>query len=420
MHSGAASGVLKIPQKTTDARLACSRAEPGAARRRLAPAGSAPYLERTLAGCRLGDPGFVSATDSFVRRIAVTFGAFASVRPVLSARMIGAVLMASALGLAGPARPVPIPVYVREWGAEGAAVGELKQPRGITVDSQGTLYITDSMNHRIVKYDSTGTLLATWGSFGTGPGQFDHPVDIEADAIGHLFIVDENNRRVVKLTTSGEYVLSWTGSADGDFNLPFAVGVGPDGSVYISENFDGSIQHYTNDGAYLGRWGTPGGDPGQFSLPLGIAVDRAGNVFVSDVGNNNVQKFTATGGLLARWGGTGSAPGLFMTAFGITIDPSGNVLVVDHHNFRIQIFSNAGDFLGMWGTKGVGPNEFASSHGMTCDARGQIYVLDFQGSVSCCYVQKYASPTVPVRAISWADIKAAYGGKTPLQKPAKR
>jgi len=300
------------------------------------------------------------------------------------------------------------PVYVREWGSEGTGAGQLEGPRGIAVDPSGMLFVADSRNNRVVKFDSTGALLGSWGTLGTGPGQFSYPTDVEADHSGHIFVVDADNHRLQKFTTQGQYLLEWDGTQDAPFIRIFAVGVGPDDTIYVSDNFDGSIQHYNNDGAFLGRWGTTGAGPGQFTAALGITVDHDGNVFVSDVSTNYVQKFSSTGELQARWGGKGSAPGSFKTAFGITITPNGDVLVVDHHNFRVQRFTNGGTWLSMWGQKGSGPYEFASSHGMACDARGQIYILDFQGTLACCYIQKYVDATVGIRAASWSDLKRVY------------
>lgn len=54
------------------------------------------------------------------------------------------------------------PVRLAPWGA---------------VDMLGNIYVADSGNNRIQKFDSNGAFLVKWGSFGTGDGQFDTPCD---------------------------------------------------------------------------------------------------------------------------------------------------------------------------------------------------------------------------------------------------
>ena len=46
-------------------------------------------------------------------------------------------------------------------------------PDGIAIDSQGNLYVMDSGNHRIQKFDSDGNFITMWGSEGRNDGQFD-------------------------------------------------------------------------------------------------------------------------------------------------------------------------------------------------------------------------------------------------------
>ena len=43
---------------------------------------------------------------------------------------------------------------------------------GVAVDSSGNVYVADSGNNRIQKFDSNGTFITKWGSTGTADGQF--------------------------------------------------------------------------------------------------------------------------------------------------------------------------------------------------------------------------------------------------------
>ena len=46
---------------------------------------------------------------------------------------------------------------------------------GIAVDSEDNVYVADTSNHRIQKFDSNGNFITKWGSEGTGNGEFKKP-----------------------------------------------------------------------------------------------------------------------------------------------------------------------------------------------------------------------------------------------------
>jgi tripartite motif-containing protein 71 len=51
--------------------------------------------------------------------------------------------------------------FILKWGSHGTGDGQFKRPRGIAVDSSGYVYVADKNNHRIKKYDSSGTYLGS-------------------------------------------------------------------------------------------------------------------------------------------------------------------------------------------------------------------------------------------------------------------
>src|SRR5690606_31455204 len=92
------------------------------------------------------------------------------------------------------------------------------------------------------------------------------------------------------------FVRAWglTGSGDGQFNSPDAVGVSPvTGDVYVADRGNNRIQQFTRDGGFVRAWGTSGTGNGQFNNPTGVAVNPTGDVYVSDKNNHRVQQFTA-------------------------------------------------------------------------------------------------------------------------------
>ncbi len=67
---------------------------------------------------------------------------------------------------------------------------------GITTDRDGNIYVADSDQKRIHKFDEDGNTVAMVGSFGVGPTQFRSPVDIALDDEGKLYVLDSELDRV--------------------------------------------------------------------------------------------------------------------------------------------------------------------------------------------------------------------------------
>ena len=61
--------------------------------------------------------------------------------------------------------------FVKSWGGYGSEDGQFNFPIGISVASDGSLYVTDTYNHRIQKFDRNGNFITKWGSQGSMDGQ---------------------------------------------------------------------------------------------------------------------------------------------------------------------------------------------------------------------------------------------------------
>ena len=82
-------------------------------------------------------------------------------------------------------------------GFSSTADGQFNGPHGVAVDSSGNVYVTDSGNSRIQKFDSNGTFITKWGSTGSADGQFDNPYGVAVDSSsGNVYVVDSGNSRI--------------------------------------------------------------------------------------------------------------------------------------------------------------------------------------------------------------------------------
>ncbi len=81
-------------------------------------------------------------------------------------------------------------------------------PSSITLDSLGNYYITDSSNHRILKFDSEWQNILTIGEKGQASGQFLYPMSITCCPNGLLYVADQNNDRIQVFTHFGHWLMS--------------------------------------------------------------------------------------------------------------------------------------------------------------------------------------------------------------------
>ncbi|OKH96168.1 RICIN domain-containing protein [Streptomyces uncialis] len=260
-------------------------------------------------------------------------------------------------------------------GDNGPAVSaQLNCPREVTVDSAGTLYITDASNHRVRKVTADGNISTVAGTGVAGSGgdggpatsaQLNKPHGLAVDSSGTLYIAEFGNHRVRKVTADGNIsTVAGTGVAGsgGDGGLAtsaqlkgmYAVAVDSTGTLYISDGGNHRVRKVTADGtistvAGNGTAGS-GGDGGpaasaQLNKPYGIAVDSSGTLYISEYGNHRVRKVTADGNIdtvvgngTAGFDGDGgpAASGRLNSPFGIAVDCVDAVYIADHVNHRVR------------------------------------------------------------------------------------
>jgi DNA-binding beta-propeller fold protein YncE len=183
-------------------------------------------------------------------------------------------------------------------------------PRDIALAPDQTLYVADTLGHRILHISPTGEVLHAWGEHGVGEGQFNEPWGVAVDDAGNVYVADTWNHRIQKFDAQGTYLLNWgtfaqVGMGDasgwGAFFGPRDVAVGPDGNVYVTDTGNKRVQVFGPEGAFLRQFGGGGREAGKLDEPVGIALDAAGQIFIVDTWNHRVQVFTNDGFPLRQW-----------------------------------------------------------------------------------------------------------------------
>ncbi len=261
---------------------------------------------------------------------------------------------------------------VAQWGSNGRGPTQLNTPRGLALDAQGNVFVADSLNHRVQKFDRSGRALGSWGTEGNADGQFKEPMGVAVDAQGNVFVADTWNHRIQKLDATGKFLAKWTGPAGG-FWGPRGIGVDAQGNVYVTDTGNKRIYKFDNGGRPLAQIGSAGSGPGQLNEPIGLAVTAAGELYVADTNNRRIQKFDPQGQPVTAWPVDGWGTGPRNEPY-VAIDPEGNVYATDPGGARLVKFSPTGEVLAVGGTAGRQPGEFELPLGIA--AGETIYVAD--------------------------------------------
>jgi DNA-binding beta-propeller fold protein YncE len=213
--------------------------------------------------------------------------------------------------------------------------------------------------------------------------QFVEVAGVATDSRDRVFVFSRGKVPVMIFGCDGRFQSSW---GEGMFVRPHGITIGPDDSVFITDDLDHTIRKFTPDGALLltlGKSGVPS-DTGAtsqdfrsirragapFHYPTNLALAADGSLYVSDgYGNARVHKFSCGGRQLLSWGEPGAGPGQFHLPHGIAVGPDGTVVVADRENSRLQFFSPEGRFLREW-------TEIARPCQVVIDGSGAVYVAE--------------------------------------------
>lgn len=156
-------------------------------------------------------------------------------------------------------------------------------------DTAGSrLVLTDRSNNRCTTMHKT--TLAVLANFATDCSA---PEGIAADSSGNIYVADTGNNRIRKYNSSLVHQLNWgsAGSADGQFNAPKGMVFDAADRLYVCDSGNNRVQVFSTSGVLLGKFGIGGSGGGQLSNPNDISILDT-NIVVNDFGNNRLSFWT--------------------------------------------------------------------------------------------------------------------------------
>jgi len=272
------------------------------------------------------------------------------------------------------ATPLPVPVamgevhFVTQWGGRGSEKGLFTEPRGVAVDQRGYVYVTDTGNKRVQKFDAQGGFVSVWLG---GEGGFADPFDLVVNSRGDVYVLDTGRQAVLRFSSEGEFL----GQIGADLGLyaPRGLGIDAGDNLYVADTGGSRILKLSTSGQLVAQYGMPGEGPGQLNQPTDVAVDGDGRLYVVDTLNRRVQVLDLTGNYLAEWpiagANTTDSPHI---ALGLSTE----VYLSEPEGDRVLLYDGQGQLLGQFGGKGVGSGQFDKPIGVTVDNKGHVYMVD--------------------------------------------
>jgi trimeric autotransporter adhesin len=322
---------------------------------------------------------------------------------------------------------------LRAYSGDGqlATYATLYDPYGVTVDASGNLYIADAGNNRIRMVSKSSGIITTVAGTGVGAYSGDgglatsatlsNPRSVTVDASGNLYIADFYNDCIRMVTKSSGIITTVAGNGQkgfsGDGGLatsaelygPSGVVVDSSGDLYLADTYNHRIRMVTKSSGIIrtvaGSDGTTLGDGGQATTatlywPTSFTIDVSGNLYIADTYNERIRKVSKSSGIITTVAGTkdgafsgDGGPATSARLYGpsgVTLDALGNLYIADSSESRIRMVSVssgiittvAGNALHGYSGDGVLATSATLYYpaDVTMDQSGNLYIADFGNS----------------------------------------
>lgn len=206
------------------------------------------------------------------------------------------------------------PTYnvVRVFDQQGNELGSFKVPGALSIAVNDT-YIVVGANAGFAVYSKLGNVEKVVGKNGKSAGEFDKVNGVAIDEENNIYVVDTFNNRLSKYQPNGVHLwttlLGYPGNeqetgektfptkARAKLQVPMGVTLDGNGHVVVTDMFDFCIARFSqSSGAFIDKFGSVGLNDGYLMYPSDVDYDAATNqIVISDTGASRLQVFNVVG-----------------------------------------------------------------------------------------------------------------------------
>lgn len=200
--------------------------------------------------------------------------------------------------------------------------GRLKNPWGVAINGEGTIYVADTGNQRVDAFSQDGVFLFAFGPK-VGPYMLQEPTSIAWDEAGFVYFVDRGLKRVFKCEPSGAYIASWgeEGEGPGQFKSPVSLAFDGQSYLYTLDDQLRRVSVHTKDGKWLADFFAGGKQERELLAPVAVAV-AGDKLLIADKGKNRVVSYDLHPQLAAPAGvSTSTKEGIVSISWAPVADP---------------------------------------------------------------------------------------------------
>jgi sugar lactone lactonase YvrE len=193
----------------------------------------------------------------------------------------------------------PAAGFVHKFEPNGTPLLSFEDPRvrrasGIAVDAGGAIYVADAPLGAIYVFFPDGTFFQSWRT--TPQRRFSGVLSISSDEEGTLYVPDSTNSRVLKINNHGHLVKSWPAPEKplSPEERPSWISAQPDNSVFVAYSNTGRVEKFSSDGVSAAAWAAASTPSAEYNPLTGLAV--AGDFVFTMAATSSVIRVWTTDG----------------------------------------------------------------------------------------------------------------------------